>query len=104
PPAEPYSEQVSECEQLLPSEWFGEQNHQQQAEEIRHKCEFKIARESDREPQPHPADEHSRTRIRADDHPSDYPETRATGTNHIILISLDLKIVIRRDTKHRTKI
>src|SRR5699024_8232620 len=104
PAAEPRREQISQRKQLLPPQRFRKQDHQQQAEEIRNKRKLEIARETDREPEPHPPDEHSRTRIRADDGPRYLPESRAPGTDHVILISLDLEIVIRSDTKHRAKI
>src|SRR5699024_7885914 len=102
--AEPYSEQVSQRKQLLPPQRFRKQDHKQQAEEIRNKRKLEIARETDREPEPHPPDEHSRTRIRADDGPRYLPESRAPGTDHIILKRLDLEIIIRRDTEHRAEV
>src|SRR5699024_8655853 len=104
PAAEPCREQISQRKQLLSPQRFRKQYHQQQAEEIRHKRKLEIAREPDRKTEPHPADEHSRTRIRADDCSRDLPESRAPGTDHIVLISLDLEIIIRRDTEHRAEV
>src|SRR5699024_1607526 len=101
---ESYCEQVSQCKELLPPQRFRKQYHQQQAEEIRHERKLEIAREADRKTEPHPADEHSRARIRTDDRPRDLPEPRTPGTDHIIFISLDLEIVVRRHTKHCTEI